>query len=125
MTWVDLLSYQRKFNRDPVVIKGMTGWFVDPPFVIAVNKANPVAKLSLAQIDGIFGAERDGGWRGASWDPTLARGPEKNIRTWGQLGLSANGHASASTPSATIWPICLPRAFPKSHGQQQQVERAS
>jgi phosphate transport system substrate-binding protein len=88
MMWVDLLSYQRKFNRDPVVIKGMTGWFVNPPFVIAVNRTNPVAKLTLAQIDGIFGTERDGGWRGTSWDSTLARGPEKNIRTWGQLGLT-------------------------------------
>jgi phosphate transport system substrate-binding protein len=61
---------------------------VNPPFVIAVNKDNPIAKLTLAQLDGIFGAERDGGWRGTSWDPSLARGPEENIRTWGQLGLN-------------------------------------
>ena len=125
MTWVDLLSYQRKFNRDPVVIKGMTGWFVKMPFVIAVNKANPVAKLTLAQIDGIFGAERDGGWRGATWDPTLARGPEKNVRIWGQLGLTGEWARDASTRTGTISPICLPPLFGRRHGQQQQVERAS
>jgi phosphate transport system substrate-binding protein len=90
MTWVDLLSYQRKFGRDPLVIRGMTGWFVNPPFVISVNRENPVRNLTLAQIDGIFGAERDGGWKGTSWDPSLARGPEKNIRTWGQLGLKGS-----------------------------------
>lgn len=88
MTWVELLTYQRKFDRDPLVIRGMTGWFVNPPFVIAVNRTNPIASLSLAQIDGIFGAQRDGGWRGTTWDPALRRGPGGNIRTWGQAGLA-------------------------------------
>jgi len=88
MTWVDLLSFERRFNRDPVVIAGMTGWHVDPPFVIAVHKDNPIASLSLDQIDGIFGAERSGGWKGTTWDPGEARGPERNIRSWGQLGLT-------------------------------------
>ena len=87
LTWVDLLSYQRKFDRDPLIIAGMTGWFVDPPFAIAVNENNPISSLSLAQLDGIYGAERDGGWKGTTWDPTLRRGPQKNIRTWGQAGL--------------------------------------
>lgn len=87
MTWVDLLSYQRKFDRDPLIIAGMTGWFVNPPFAIAVNRDNPIASLSLAQLDGIFGAERDGGWKGTTWDPTLRRGPGRNIRTWGEAGL--------------------------------------
>ncbi|MDE2486310.1 MAG: phosphate ABC transporter substrate-binding protein, partial [Alphaproteobacteria bacterium] len=31
---------------------------------------------------------RTGGWNGINWDPSVARGPEKNIRTWGQLGLN-------------------------------------
>lgn len=77
MTWVELLSYQRKFNRDPLVIRGMTGWFVNPPFIIAVNKDNPTASLSLAQLDGIFGAERKGGWRGMTWDPAAQRGSRR------------------------------------------------
>lgn len=87
MTWVDLLSYQRKFDRDPLVIAGMTGWFVDPPFAIAVNKDNPIASVSLAQLDGIFGAERAGGWSGTTWNPAVQRGPERDIRTWGGAGL--------------------------------------
>lgn len=88
MTWVDTLSFQRRFNRDPVVVAGMTGWFVNPPFAIAVHKSNPIASVSLDQLDGIFGAERAGGWTGATWNTDVARGPEKNIRRWGQAGLS-------------------------------------
>lgn len=98
MTWVDTLSFQRKFDRDPVVIAGMTGWSVNPPFVIAVHKDNPVASLSLDQLDGIFGAERSGGWQGASWDPARGRGPEKNIRRWGKLGLKGAWAARAIDP---------------------------
>jgi phosphate transport system substrate-binding protein len=55
---------------------------------VFVNKDNPIDKLTLEQLDGIFGAERDGGWNGLTWDTSVARGPEKNIRTWGQLGLT-------------------------------------
>lgn len=54
---------------------------------IFVHKDNPLASLSMEQLDGIFGARRDGGWDGLTWRTDLARGPEKNIRTWGQLGL--------------------------------------
>lgn len=52
-----------------------------------VHKDNPLSKLSMEQLDGIFGAQRDGGWDGLTWRTDWARGPEKNIRTWGQLGL--------------------------------------
>jgi phosphate transport system substrate-binding protein len=54
---------------------------------IVVNKDNPLAKLTMEQLDGIFGAERNGGWDGRMWKPDYARGAEKDIRTWGQLGL--------------------------------------
>jgi len=90
MTWVDVLSYERRFDRDPVVIAGMTGWWVDPPFMIAVHKDNPIASLSLDDLDRIFGAERSGGWKGASWHPEVGRGPERNARAWGQLGLGGS-----------------------------------
>lgn len=53
-----------------------------------VHKDNPLAKLTMAQLDGIFGAERSGGWNGLDWDASVARGPDKNIRTWGQAGLT-------------------------------------
>ena len=91
-TWDELQAYQRVFATLPVEIMMATGsydvagWtFALVPFV---NKDNPIAKLTLEQLDGIFGAERDGGWIGNEWDPGAARGPEKNIRTWGQLGLA-------------------------------------
>jgi phosphate transport system substrate-binding protein len=66
-------------------------------WAIFVNKDNPLTQLSLDQLDGIFGSERSGGWEvGAKADNNLlftsqyARGPEKNIRTWGQLGLTGD-----------------------------------
>ncbi len=62
------------------------GW--SPGFVIFVHKDNPIAHLSVEQLDGIFAGSRTGGWKGTTWDPTVARGPEKNIRTWGDLGLT-------------------------------------
>jgi phosphate transport system substrate-binding protein len=61
------------------------GW--QPAFGVVVHKDNPLERISMEQLDGVFGAERDGGWEGTSWRPNRARGPEKNIRTWGQLGL--------------------------------------
>ena len=64
-------------------------------WVIFVNKDNPLTQLSVDQLDGIFGAERSGGWEvGANAENNLlftskyARGADKNIRTWGQLGLT-------------------------------------
>lgn len=62
------------------------GW--SPAFVIFVHQDNPIAHLSLDQLDGIFAGSRTGGWKGTRWDPGVARGAEKNIRTWGQLGLT-------------------------------------
>ena len=62
------------------------GW--SPGFVIYVHKDNPIAHFTIAQLDGIFGGSRTGGWKGTQWDPSVARGPEKNIRTWGELGLT-------------------------------------
>jgi phosphate transport system substrate-binding protein len=54
---------------------------------IFVHKDNPIRGLTMEQLDGILGGRRDGGWDGLTWDTGVARGPEKNIRTWGQLGL--------------------------------------
>ena len=54
---------------------------------VFVHKDNPLAKLTLREVDGIFGAERSGGWKRIVWDESVARGPESDIRTWGRLGL--------------------------------------
>jgi phosphate transport system substrate-binding protein len=91
-TWDELQAYQRVFGTAPLEIAMATGSYDVAGWTFAlsafVNKDNPISKLTLAQLDGIFGAERDGGWVDNKWDPSAARGPEKNIRTWGQLGLT-------------------------------------
>jgi phosphate transport system substrate-binding protein len=91
-TWDELQAYQRVFNALPVEITMATGSYDVAGWTFAlvafVHKDNPIARLTIEQLDGIFGAERDGGWDGNAWNPSLARGPEKNIRTWGQLGLA-------------------------------------
>jgi phosphate transport system substrate-binding protein len=74
--------------------------------VIFVNKDNPLTQISMEQLDGVFGAERTAGMRGFKWAPSDGRGPEKDIRTWGQLGLGGEwaakpiqtyGHAPSGT----------------------------
>jgi len=74
--------------------------------VVFVHKDNPLIGLSIDQLDGIFGSERNGGMRGFEWTPLGARGAEHNIRTWGDLGLSGEwadkpiqtyGHAPSGT----------------------------
>jgi phosphate transport system substrate-binding protein len=98
----ELQLYQRYKNRDPlelVVATGsynVTGW--NPGFGIVVHETNPLTKISLERLDGIFGAERLGGWIGTDWHPEFARGPEKNIRTWGQLGLTGAWADKEITP---------------------------
>lgn len=55
--------------------------------VVFVHKDNPLQRLTIDQLDGIFGSERSGGLRGFEWTEKGARGPEKNIRTWSELGV--------------------------------------
>lgn len=55
---------------------------------IVVNKDNPLTKLTMKQLDDIFGAERTGGWEGVFYTGKYARSASENIRTWGQLGLT-------------------------------------
>lgn len=55
--------------------------------VVFVHKDNPLKQLTVEQLDGIFGSERSGGLRGFEWTEKDARGPEKDIRTWRQLGV--------------------------------------
>ena len=92
ITWDELLAFQRTFNYDPLEITMVTGSFDVPGWANAlgvfVHKDNPISKLTLKQLDGIFGAERDGGWQGTTWHPEVARSAKENIRTWGQLGLT-------------------------------------
>jgi phosphate transport system substrate-binding protein len=92
ITWKELLGFQRTFSYDPLEVTAVNGSYNVPGWsnalVIVVNRRNPLGQLTLQQLDGIFGAERSGGWVGTEWHPEFARGPEQNLRTWGQLGLT-------------------------------------
>ncbi len=83
-------SYERSWVY-PVEIEVATGSFQtphkSPAYAIFVHKDNPLTKLNVRQLDGIFGAERGGGWIALTWDVNAARTSAENIRTWGQLGL--------------------------------------
>jgi len=83
-------SYERSWVY-PVEIEVATGSFEaphkSPAYAILVHKDNPLAQLTIQQLDGIFGAERGGGWNALTWDVKAARTSAGNIRTWGQLGL--------------------------------------
>ncbi|MDD3180503.1 MAG: hypothetical protein PHQ04_09150 [Opitutaceae bacterium] len=102
ITTEELQLYQRYRNSDPLEITiatgsySVTGW--QPAFGIVVHKDNPLTKITMEQLDYIFGAERLGGWVGTDWHPEFARGPEKNIRTWGQLGLTGEWANKLITP---------------------------
>ncbi|MFE2498468.1 PstS family phosphate ABC transporter substrate-binding protein [Streptomyces scopuliridis] len=92
MLWDENQAYQRQFNGAPIEITMATGSYDvagwTPALGVWVSDRNPLRKLTFEQLDGVFGAARTGGWNGLDWNPKAARGPEKNIRTWGQLGLT-------------------------------------
>ena len=85
------LSFYRVFSTEPYVINAVTGSYnaIDKTaaMIVVVNKGNPVEKLTMKQLDGIFGEARTGGYEGMYWSEAHARGPEENIRTWGDLGV--------------------------------------
>jgi phosphate transport system substrate-binding protein len=91
----DLKAFESIYGYPPLEIMIATGGFNlrkgnTPGLIVFVNKDNPLAGLTVEQLDGIFGAERSGGWVGTKWSTAAARGPEKNIRRWGQLGLTGD-----------------------------------
>jgi phosphate transport system substrate-binding protein len=76
----------------PVEIEVATGSFdrphKSPAYAVFVHKSNPLARMTLQQLDAVFGAERGGGWKALTWDETGARKRDQSLRTWGQLGLT-------------------------------------
>lgn len=72
------VGFRRIFRYEPLSITVTTGSYdVEGktfPMVIFVHKDNPITRLTLAQLDAIFGSER-------------RNGAPKNIQTWGDLGL--------------------------------------
>jgi len=88
----DVMPFYNSFHYLPTEISVATGgyelrgtlWAIQ----IVVNKDNPLSKLTMDQVANIFGSQRTGGWDGILYTAKYARGPESNIRTWGQLGLT-------------------------------------
>lgn len=70
-----------KFGRKPLAIAISGGSFADKAFtdsiVFIVNKDNPLNEISFPQLDAIYSATRN-------------RGYKKPITTWGQLGLKGD-----------------------------------
>ncbi len=66
--------------------------------VVFVHKDNPLTQLTIDQLDGIFGSERSGGLNGFEWSIKGARGADKNIRYWRELGVKG---ACADKPIQT------------------------
>ncbi|MEA3003127.1 MAG: phosphate transport system substrate-binding protein [Sphingomonadales bacterium] len=105
--------------------------YFDYAHMIFVNRANPIAKLNLRQLEALFGAEH--------------RCTVRNIRSWGQLGLKGEWAGKPITPYAwktdidfalffrervlcgshrwnpatrEFMPIVRPDGAPYDHGQQ-------
>src|SRR3984893_10615256 len=76
-------SYERSWVY-PVEIEVATGSFEaphkSPAYAILLHKDNPLTQLTLQELDGIFGAERGGGWKALTWDTSAARTSAQNIR---------------------------------------------
>jgi len=74
----EVQAFQWVFRYKPFAVEVATGSLNVPGYAFAisliVHKDNPLSKLTLTQLDGIFGNEH-------------RRGP-RNIRTWGDLGLT-------------------------------------
>lgn len=91
----DVMPFYNTFKYLPTEISVATGgsekrgslW----AWAIVVNKDNPLNEISVDELKRLFGAERTGGWEEVDNDfrytAKFARGPETNIRKWGQLGL--------------------------------------
>jgi phosphate transport system substrate-binding protein len=98
----DLLAYQRHLGYDPTEITAVTGSYDvagwENSTVILVNDKNPLKGISVEEIDGIFGAARQGGWAGTNFRPDWKRGPEKNIRSWAQMGMTGPWAKQRITP---------------------------
>lgn len=92
--WIEHLAFQRTFGYNLLEVVATTGSYDVPGWsnalVFFVNKDNPISRLSFEQLDGIFGSEREGGWirNNQEWSTAVARGPDKDLRKWGQLGLT-------------------------------------
>jgi phosphate transport system substrate-binding protein len=106
----EYLAFYETFHYYPTDITVMTGAYdvegMACGLVVYVNKDNPISKLTMKQLDGIFGSERVGALHGFKWTLQDGRGAQDDIRTWGQLGLTGEWankpiHTYGHAPSGT------------------------
>ena len=101
-SFYDELAHLRLKGFEPLGFSVFTGSYNyvgwQNNLVIIVNKDNPVTKITMKQLDGIFGSVRDGGWIGSDWHPEFKRGADKDIRSWGQVGLTGEWAKRHITP---------------------------
>jgi phosphate transport system substrate-binding protein len=80
-TAAEIKAFEWIFRYQPARIEVATGSLGtpgrSPPLVVYVHRDNPLARLTLAELDAAFGCER-------------LRGAPADIRTWGQLGLTGD-----------------------------------
>ena len=119
-TWhTSLMAFQKTFGYEPLEIRFASGSFDDPQgstpgLMFIVHRTNPLSGLTMKQIDGIFCAQRTGGWVGTVWSTAAARAAEGNIRTWGQLGLTGEWkdqpiHVHGSDVTLSNWADLIER----------------
>ena len=95
-TLSDLVTFEQVYHHPISQVMVLTGSYDvygwSPAFIFVVNKDNPLTQISMKQLDGVFGGARYGGYEGSVWhtEYPYSRGPEENIRTWGQLGLTGD-----------------------------------
>jgi phosphate transport system substrate-binding protein len=101
-SFYDELAHLRLKGFEPLGFSVFTGSYNyvgwQNNLVIIVNKDNPITKITMKALDGIFGSVRDGGWVGADWHPEFKRDADLDIRTWGQMGLTGDWVGKRITP---------------------------
>jgi phosphate transport system substrate-binding protein len=106
----DTYGIWRRSHLLPIEIEVATGSYDVPgkssAIAVFVHEDNPISRLTLEQLDGIFGAQRTGGWQSMEWAPESARSASESIRTWGQLGLHGEW------ANAPIRPLGPPGLYP-------------
>ena len=96
-------KFEGKFGYKPTALRSSIDMLA-----VYVHKDNPINKLTLEQLDRIFGAERTGGWKGSQWSTEAARDSSGNIRTWGRLGLAGDWaaqpiHIFGTDATQSLW----------------------
>jgi phosphate transport system substrate-binding protein len=98
----DNLAYENAYGCEPFRVKICLATFALKSHVTAigvfVNRENPLAKLSLAELDAIYSGER-------------RRGYPAEIVTWGQLGLTGEWADRPVHPYGFYWRQDVTRIF--------------